>query len=142
MSDISGDDMDAGPIRRAWHAVADNLAVEPAIYMGLAGVAAYTFDADDVEKILPSWLVHLWAVALILGALAVVAGTITRRTRVETMGHYTLLWGLVVLTVSLPQVWLGALLLGVIAAKRLRILHRARRAQREAAQILNRDAER
>lgn len=136
MPELSGeeDDMEGSRLKRAWHALLANVTVPIALYMMLAGVDGALSDGEQVEDLLPHLLTHVWTASLFLGGLGVVVGTATERTRVESFSHALLLWGLLVLAIVVDS-FIAIIALALMSLLRMRVLHKSRKAQQEAARL-------
>lgn len=112
-----------------------------ALYLAYIGGATAVTGPTRGMADLPGWLTHSWSAALVVGALLVVYGVGTGRTRVESVGHAAHLFGIGFYALVNAALLDGSnvvsvLVLAAVAAVRMRVLTRARAAQREAGRML------
>lgn len=112
-----------------------------ATYLLLVGITTFP-GTGIVASTVPTWLACVWSTSLAVGAGLIFWGVAAARTRAESVGHALHLFGLTLLTAS--TLVEGAdgddvtalAVLAAVSILRMRILTRARRAQRIAEEML------
>lgn len=112
-------------------------------YLGYVGLATLIGGTPTLDGVLPVWLTYAWSLAVLVGAVLVIAGVLGAWTRAESAGHGFHLFGIglfTVVAVAEHQLDAGAvsavLMLAAVSGLRMRLLTRAREAREEANRYL------
>ena len=116
------------------------------LYLATIGIYA-AIDPGLVDQTVAPWLAYVWAVSLIVGAMMIIIGVAAEKTRLESAGHAFHLFGLVLLgaieiTIIGDADLVALLALIGVPVLRMRVLRRARAAEREALRIVAQEASR
>lgn len=127
------------PWRRARRRAAAAVHLPIAFYLAFIGLVTLASN-DGLDSTLPSWLTIIWCSALLIGAALIFWGTLAEHTRAESAGHGFHLFGIglyavVHLSIVGGDDVVSLVVLAAIPTMRLRILAKARAAQREAGRI-------
>lgn len=127
------------PIKRATRRLLDGVHLPIAIYLGTVGIFA-AVDPGLVDRTVAPWLAYIWAASLIVGMVMILIGVAAEETRMESVGHAFHVFGLLLLAaieisvIGFADIVALAALIGV-PVLRMRVLRRARAAEREARRI-------
>lgn len=130
------------PLRRASRRLSVAVHLPVTLYLGYIGLGAAA-NPDALTRAIPDWLTYAWALALIGGALLVITGTASDRTRAESAGHGFHLFGITVYALVHLSLIGGSdiaalIVLAAVPILRMRLLRKSRAAGAEAGRILHR----
>lgn len=128
------------PWRRARRRAATAVHLPIAFYLAFIGLVTLASN-EGLDSTLPAWLTTVWCAALLIGAVLIFWGVIAEHTRAESAGLGFHLFGialyaLVHLSIVGGDDVVSLAVLAAIPIMRLRILSKARAAQREAGRVL------
>lgn len=110
-------------------------------YLAFIGAASLiSGPTREMRASLPEWLNLAWSIALVVGAVLIVWGVASDRTRAESSGHMFHLFGVLMFAavhvLSSGSSIVAILALAAVSLLRMRVLARSREARREAGAIL------